>query len=315
MADTGPVTCIGICGIGQMGAAAAVCCRRAGYRVILWGRDRQKLDRVTNTIDQLEAFLDTHMGAPARDAGRIERVNDLAALDGAADLVMDAIAEDMSQKVALFRRLTAATDRGALFITTTSGLSITDMGRQSGIEHLLVGTHFWNPPHLMPLVEVIRGADTPQPVIDRVTQVIESIGKRPVQVQRDVPGFIGNRLLHALWREAIYLVQQGIARPEDVDLVARLTFGLRSPAVGPVENMDLVGLDLVHTIHQYLMADLSNHPQPLPALDDKMQHGELGVKTGAGFYNWQDRDPQELIDRRNRQIVMQLQYLKQQGAL
>ena len=315
MANADPINCIGICGIGQMGAAAAVCCRRAGYQVILWGRNRRKLDATTETLDQLEAFLDANVGPPLRDGGRIDRVDDLAAVDGSADLIMDAIAEDMTQKVELFGRLTGAIERSALFITTTSGLSITEMGRQSGIEHLLVGTHFWNPPHLMPLVEVIRGEHTPQSAIDRVTEVIEMIGKRPVLVNRDVPGFIGNRLLHALWREAIYLVQEGIAEPDDVDLVARLTFGLRMPVMGPVENMDLVGLDLIHVIHEYLPAALSNDTEPLPALRGKVEQDELGVKTGKGFYDWQRRDAQQLIDRRDRQIVMQLQYLREQGHL
>ena len=115
-------------------------------------------------------------------------------IDQRADLIMDCITEDMQVKVELFRQMPQAVARSAVFITTTSGLSITDLGRRSGAGHLLAGTHFWNPPHLMPLVEVIRGGDTPDAVMNCVCAAVESIGKIPVRVEKDVPGFIGNRL-------------------------------------------------------------------------------------------------------------------------
>ena len=199
--------------------------------------------------------------------------------------------------------LPAPGERDAIFVTTTSGLSITELGRRSGTGPRLAGTHFWNPPHLMPLVEVIRGADTTEEALDSVTATVRSIGKIPVRVNQDVPGFIGNRLLHALWREAINLVERGIASPEDIDRVARLTFGLRLAAVGPLENMDLVGLDLIERIHQYLLADLSDAHGPLPVLAERVADGRLGMKSGAGFYDWQVRDGPGLIARRDRQIV------------
>jgi 3-hydroxybutyryl-CoA dehydrogenase len=185
------------------------------------------------------------------------------------------------------------------------------MGRRSNCGHLLTGTHFWNPPHLMPLVEVIRGEDSPDSVIDRVCGLVESIGKVPVRVERDVPGFIGNRLLHALWREAIHIVEQGIATAEDIDKVARLTFGLRMPAVGPLENMDVVGLDLIETIHHYLLEDLADNHSPGAHLQSKVSDGRLGLKSGRGFYDWKTRSASELIHKRDTQIVRQLDFLRQ----
>jgi 3-hydroxybutyryl-CoA dehydrogenase len=134
-------------------------------------------------------------------------------------------------------------------------------------------------------------------------------------VNQDVPGFIGNRLLHALWREAINLVQRGIASPEDIDRVARLTFGLRLPAVGPLENMDLVGLDLVNVVHEYLLADLSDDSRPQPGLSTHVAAGELGMKTGRGFHDWNQRDPKVLIECRDKQIVRQIEFLKEMDAL
>jgi 3-hydroxybutyryl-CoA dehydrogenase len=315
MAEGRSIHRIGICGIGQMGAAAAVVFKRGGYEVLLWGRNSRKLDAVKLTLVELEEWMERHVGPALQEGGVIVPVNELRRIDGEADLVMDCIAEEMNQKVELFQGLIGARQRGAIFITTTSGLSITEIGRRSGCAELVAGTHFWNPPHLMPLVEVIRGEDTPDTVMDRVCEVVESIGKIPVRVNRDVPGFIGNRMLHALWREAIYLVQEGIAGPEDIDMVARLTFGLRMPVLGPLENMDLVGLDLIDTIHSYMLASLSSDRDVLPALRERTEHDEMGIKSGKGFYDWSDRDASELIERRDAQIVRQLNYLKETGAL
>ena len=306
---------VGICGIGQMGAAAAVCFKRAGYRVLLWARNPCKLAAVEETLQSLDTWLNTHSGPPCNQDGTIERVDNLKTLDDQTDLVMDCIAEHRQQKVDLFQRLPQAIGRRSLFITTTSGLSITRIGRDSGTGHLLAGTHFWNPPHLMPLVEVIRGADTPERILERVSELIVSIGKLPVRVNQDVPGFIGNRLLHAMWREAINLVQRGIATSEDIDRVARLTFGLRLPVIGPLENMDLVGLDLIKSIHEYLLADLAADNQPLPTHEQLTEKGHLGMKTGHGFYDWKKPDSQSLTKRRDRQIVRQLAYLKEIDAL
>ena len=301
---------IGICGIGQMGAAAAVAFKRSGYEVLLWGRNPDKLQAVQETLAELEDWMQSHVGPSPQPGGVIRSAHELRPVDEQADLVMDCIAEEMDQKVDLFQRLSGCRQRGAIFITTTSGLSITELGRRGGCAQQLAGTHFWNPPHLMPLVEVIRGEDTPDDVMDCVCELVTSIGKKPVRVNRDVPGFIGNRMLHALWREAIALVDAGIASAQDVDLVARLTFGLRMPVMGPLENMDVVGLDLVETIHQYLLADLADNHGPSPHLENCVAAGHLGAKSGKGFYDWQQRDARTLIEQRDRQIVSQLERLK-----
>ncbi len=298
-----------------MGAAAAVCFRRAGYHTLLWERDSSKLPAVSQKIADLEAWLAKHVAPPVSTGPSIEVVTDLFLIDQQADVIVDCIAEVLPEKAQLFRSLAGARGRGALFLTTTSGLSISELGRQSDTGPRLVGTHFWNPPHLMPLVEVIRGRDTTASAMDQAVELIESIGKIAVRVDRDVPGFIGNRLLHALWREAISLVQNGVASAADVDRVARLTFGLRMPAVGPLENMDLVGLDLVETIHQYLLADLADDHEPLQLLKDHVAKGELGMKSGSGFYDWRRRLPWELIERRDQQIVRQLAALREWNAL
>ena len=164
---------IGICGIGQMGAAAAVAFQRSGYEVLLWARNVDKLESVKETVANLNTWMDEHVGPKPKEGGQIRFETELACLDEEADLVMDCIAEDMDQKVELFLALEQCSKRGAVFITTTSGLSITELGRRSNCKNLLAGTHFWNPPHLMPLVEVIRSEDTPDDVMDCVCEIVE----------------------------------------------------------------------------------------------------------------------------------------------
>ena len=205
---------IGICGIGQMGAAAAVAFKRSEYEVLLWGRNSDKLNAVQKTSEELESWMQRHVGPCLHQGGEIRPVHELHRIDEQADLVMDCIAEEMDQKVDLFQGLADGRQRGASFITTTSGLSITELGRRSGCAELMAGAHFWDPPHLMPLVEVIRGEDMPDAVMDCVSGVVESIGEISIRVNRDVAGFIGNRMLHVLWREVIVMVQEGIAEPE-----------------------------------------------------------------------------------------------------
>jgi 3-hydroxybutyryl-CoA dehydrogenase len=307
-----PSACVvGICGLGQMGATAAVCFSRAGYPVRVWGRNPAKLMAALPVLGELHDFLDEHVGPPSGPVGDIDMSADLRAIDDGADVILECVTEDLGQKAELLSRLTAAKERRALFLSTTSGLPVTALGRRSGTERLLVGAHFWNPAHLMPVVEIVKGEDTPEERMGWATELARRIGKTPVRVEKDVPGFIGNRLLHAMWREAIHLVETGVASPADVDLVASLTFGLRLPAVGPFANMDLVGLELLSQIQSYLLRDLSNDTDVMPAVRERLERGDVGMRSGRGFYDWTQRDPASVTARRDRQIVNQLKFLRE----
>jgi len=221
-------------------------------------------------------------------------------------LISENVVEDFSVKEGIFKRLDAICPKETVFTSVTSGLSITRLGRVTARPDRMAGTHFWNPPDLMPLVEVVRGEDTSEDTLDKASAFVRRLGKVAVRVDRDVPGFIGNRLLHALWGEAIRLVENGVATAEDVDLVAKLTFGLRSPVVGPLENMDLVGLDLIEAIHSYMLPSLAHDGSVNPLLKLMVREGRLGAKAGRGFYDWSKRSIQDLMDARDRQIVRQL---------
>ena len=304
---------IGVCGIGQIGLALGLACWRSGYRVWLYGRNATKLDQARQDLERMDRWMAAEFPEALPRYGDLHYTSDPAPLNREAELVVEGIAEDLAAKVALWHSLKEVPLRGGILCTSTSGLSISEMGWNSGFHAQVIGTHFWNPPHLMPLVEVVPGRGTAEETVQATMEFCRSIGKEPVRVNADVPGFIGNRMLHALWREAIDIVDQGIASAEDVDRVAKLTFGLRLPVLGPLENMDLVGLDLIRTIHQYLLPDLAAHHGPGRLLDELVQKSQLGMKSGAGFYDWKERDPAALIEARDRQIVRELKRLAREG--
>jgi 3-hydroxybutyryl-CoA dehydrogenase len=302
---------IGVCGIGQIGLALGLACWRSGYRACVYGRNPQKLDQARQNLEKMNRWMESEFPEEKPTYGELQYTSELALLNREADLVVEGIAEDLAAKVELWHALQGVASRGGILCSSTSGLSISEMGRQSGFPTQVIGTHFWNPPHLMPLVEVVAGNGTAEETVQATMQFCRSIGKLPVRVNADVPGFIGNRLLHAMWREAIEIVGQGVASAEDVDRVAKMTFGLRLPVVGPLENMDLVGLDLIATIHKYLLPDLAANQGPGRLLESMVQESQLGMKTGSGFYDWKKRDPAALIEARDKQIVRELKRLRQ----
>jgi 3-hydroxybutyryl-CoA dehydrogenase len=297
-----------------MGSSSAIAFQRAGYRVLLWARDAAKLRTVEPKLAQLAAWTEQHLGPPKRTGGEIICEPKLTRLDGEANVVLDCIIEVLDEKAALFRQLGGARDRGAVFLSATSGLSITEMGRRGECEASLVGAHFWNPPHLIPVVEMVAGERTPLAKLNAACALMEDIGKIPVKC-KDVPGFIGNRLMLALWREALALVDAGVCTPEEADRVVKLTFALRLPVLGPFENMDLVGLDAAARIQKYLFPDLAANQAPSRCLLDKVAAGQLGMKSGRGFYDWSKHDATRVTENRDRQIARQLEFLKEIGEL
>jgi 3-hydroxybutyryl-CoA dehydrogenase len=156
-----------------------------------------------------------------------------------------------------------------------------------------VGTHFWNPPYLIPLVEVVKGNGTSESTMDTTMDVMKRAGKHPIRVNKDVPGFVANRLQHALWREAISIVEHGIADAATVDEAVKMSFGLRLPVLGPMENADMVGTDLSLSIHEYLLKFLESSPDPSPLLKEKVKNRELGFKSGQGFQSWSQEQAAE----------------------
>jgi 3-hydroxybutyryl-CoA dehydrogenase len=176
-------------------------------------------------------------------------------------------------------------------------MSVGEIGARAARRERILGTHWWNPPYLIPLVEVVQAEATAGEVVQRTIALLAEVGKTPVHVRRDVPGFVGNRLQHALWREAIAIVAAGICDAETVDTVVKQSFGRRLGVLGPLENADLVGLDLTLAIHRYVLPHLDRTPGPAPLLRDKVAAGQLGMRTGEGFRRWRPGEPEAVRER------------------
>ena len=203
-----------------------------------------------------------------------------------ADLVIEAVFEDMQIKRETFAKLEARCRPDTIFCTNTSVMSPSEISRDLTYRARFVGTHFWNPGHLIPLVEVVKSDATSDETAETVMAVLKGVGKEPVLCKKDVPGFIANRMQHALWREAISIVENGIADAETVDKAVRYSFGLRLPQLGPLTNSDMVGTELTYNIHNYILQYLEDTHTPSPLLSQMKEEGKMGFKSGEGFMKW-----------------------------
>lgn len=203
-----------------------------------------------------------------------------------ADIVIECVFENMQIKQDLFAQLEGICREDTIFATNTSVMSPTEIASKLIHKERLVGTHFWNPAFLIPLVEVVKSNYTSEEVAQATMEILAKVGKKPVLCKKDVPGFIANRMQHALWREAISIVENGIADAKTVDDAVKYSFGLRLPQLGPMENIDMVGTDLTLNIHNYVFKDLESSREPSPLLQELLDKGDIGFKTGRGFQEW-----------------------------
>ncbi|BEQ14515.1 3-hydroxyacyl-CoA dehydrogenase family protein [Desulfoferula mesophila] len=298
---------VGVLGAGLMGHGIAQLLAVGGCRVKLFDNDPQVLsDAPRRMRDNLGVFLG--LGMITREAidealGRVNLASDLAELCEGRDLVIEAVSENLELKRRVFASLEELAAPDCILASNTSAISIGKIAQGLARPGRVVGAHFWNPPHVVPCVEVIRGPQTEDAVLESVYDLLRRVGKRPVRVQKDVPGFVGNRMQHALWREAISLVEEGIASAEDVDEVVRYSFGLRLAFLGPLATADLAGLDLTYDVHKDLFPHLDRSTEPSPLLIRKIERGELGAKSGQGFHSWTPEKLKQVISRRDEVLL------------
>lgn len=286
---------IGIVGAGLMGHGIAQVFAMHGYKVSIFDAQAKVLQSVPDRIHKnLKVFLELEKVKESQlheCIANIDLCDEIGSLCKGADYIIEAIEEKLASKLKVFEELEQHIDSNAIISSNTSAISITKLSEGLRHKQRFLGTHFWNPPHIIPCVEVIRGVHTTDAVFETVFNLMKAVGKEPVKVLKDIPGFLGNRLQHAMWREAMSLAERDIASPEDIDKVVKYGFGLRLPFIGPLETADLAGLDLSHDIHKYLFPFLENSSEPSRKLKNMVDGGLLGVKTGKGFYDW----PQERI--------------------
>ncbi len=293
---------VAVIGAGLMGHGIALCLARAGHAVAVHDPVAASLDALGDRIAESMALI----GESEQIAAVLARIEATDSLDKAvadATFVTEAAPENLALKQEIFARLERAAPRDAILASNTSVLPITAITAQMTTGDRAVGTHWWNPPHLIPLVEVIRTKATSQATVATTMSLLADAGKSPVRVEKDVPGFIGNRLQHALWREAISLVEHGICDAAAVDTVIKASFGRRLAVLGPLENADLIGLDLTRAIHENVLADLEASPAPSPYLTDLIAQGRLGMKAGSGFHEWTEQDADAARQRVARHLV------------
>ncbi len=292
---------IAVIGAGLMGHGIAQVFAAAGHEVAVTDTDAARLASVGERIGGNLARMVAHGVGPADPPStilkRIRTLPDLAAACAGAHVVVEAAYEDMALKQRLFAELDAACPPWTVLCSNTSTFRITEVAARATHRERILGTHFWLPPYLVPLVEVVRTAQTAPESVDVVIGLLQRAGKHPVRVQKDVAGFVGNRLQHALWREAFAIIDEGICDPGTVDEVIRNGFGLRLAVLGPVENADVIGLDLTLAIHNYLLRHLNADAAPSRTLRAKVARGELGLKSGGGFLPWSEAAIAESRDR------------------
>ena len=282
---------IALLGAGTMGIGIAQMFAQAGHEVkLIYVYDDKVRARPRETM---EANLNILREEGVQDGGAIpailDRVSWTESLEEAAafaDVVIECIVEDLAVKQDYFQKLDALCPLSTVLTTNTSAISVTEIAGKAVHKERIIGTHFWNPAYLVPLVEVIRTKYVSEETVAAVFQLMEEAGKKPVLVKKDVPGFLANRMQHALWREAISIVERGIADAATVDKAVRYSFGLRLPQLGPMENADMVGTDLTYNIHDYILKDLEDSHEPSPLLKKLRGEGKIGFKTGEGFQTW-----------------------------
>ena len=301
---------IGIVGAGTMGAGVAEIFAQFGYTVILYNRSKagmqRALERIRSNVASIETETDTA-------EAKIYTTHDLAEL-AQVDLISESIAENLEVKQDIFRKLDEICDAKTLFTTNTSGLSISQIATAVSYPERFAGMHYFNPPQIVPALEIIKGKETSDATCEVLMDLAKQMQKQPILVQKDVPGFVASRLQFAVVREALHLVEEGIASPADIDAVMKHGLGLRWALLGPLEIADLGGLDIFNTVGSYVAKSMSNATDSPKVLQDLVAAGKLGAKSGSGFYDYPPGKASALIAERDEKLLEILKLKSQHSS-
>ncbi len=285
---------IAVIGAGLMGHGIALTMAKAGHTVTITDPTADARATVKQRISDSLGVLGVEGADVQPIIDRITVVEQVADAVGKADVVFEAAPEKMELKQAIFAEIESHVSDSCILASNTSVMPITQIMGGLRLKERALGTHWWNPPHMIPLVEIVKTEWTGIHFADAMQTLLEGAGKTPVMVEKDVPGFIGNRLQHALWREAVSLVENGICDAAAVDTVVKSSFGRRLAVLGPLENADLVGTDLTLDIHENVLFDLEARQGPSPYLSDLVENDKLGMKSGEGFHVWTEEKANEV---------------------
>jgi 3-hydroxybutyryl-CoA dehydrogenase len=303
---------VAVIGAGVMGAGIAQVFAQEGFSVILNDVGDEVLksagERIQGNLTLLQRAGVLSKKSVNEAVGRIRYTAELSG-DHGADLVMEAVPEKLDIKQELFKKLDGAFSPEIILATNTSGISITRIASVTKNPGRVVGMHWWNPPYIIPVIEVIKGEQTREEIVDTVRELIERLHKRPVLVNRDVPGFLGNRMQYALMREAVSLLEEGVASAEDIDTMVKAGFGFKFPVIGPLETIDMAGMDIFYNVSGYLYKELDSTTEAQRVVCEKVKQNKLGMKTGEGFYDYAQIDMKSLNQERIEKYIMLLKDL------
>ncbi|WP_252235174.1 3-hydroxyacyl-CoA dehydrogenase family protein [Clostridium sp. ZS1] len=299
---------IAVLGTGTMGHGIALLSARAGLNVKMYGRTDESLDRgissIIASLNRLTIQGKLNESECQEIISRIKGVKTLEEVAKDTDFIIESVAENLELKQNIFRKLDLICKPEVILASNTSGLSPTDIARNTTNPERVVIAHFWNPPQLIPLVEVVPGEKTNKDTVEKTVEWVNFIGKKAVKMEKECLGFIGNRLQLALLREAMYIVEKGWAEPEEVDKAMEYGHGRRLPVTGPLCSADLGGLDIFNNISSYLFKDLCSYTEPSKLMEEKVKDNKLGTKNGEGFYKWN----KEEIEKKQRERTEVLLY-------
>ena len=300
---------IAVIGAGLMGHGIAQEFACAGYRVLMHDVTDEHLEtarvQIKKNLNILAENTVIEQKSIAPTLQRIQTATELSAVAENADFVVEAVTENLALKQQIFQELDAICPPHTILASNTTALMPSQIGVNAKRKDQILNTHYFNPPYLIPLVELIRSPDTSDETVAVTFDLLTTIGKTPAIIEKEALGFVGPRLQAALIREAFAIVEQGIASAETVDLVVRNSFGRRLSVAGPFEVFELAGWDLVLAAFEELYKDLNSSEDINPLLRQMVESGKLGVKSQEGFYSWTDDKIQELRDRMNRALIQQ----------
>ena len=301
-----------VIGTGTMGPGMGAVLARAGIETTLYDVSAEALERAKAGAQLAEGALD-RLEAPKEDGGSLRFEDDLAAALEGADFVLEAVPEKLELKQEVFPQFEQHVAEDAILASNTSGIPITKIAAVCKRPERVVGMHWSNPPHLIPMIEVIPGEQTEQRVVDDACQLIRRFGYHPV-VEKEVPGFVENRILYAILRECLDLVDRGIIDPEGLDLNVRWGIGYKLAVIGPMELLDMAGLDIYDAVGSYLNQDLSTSGEVSSTIRDRIAEGKLGMKTGSGIYDYTPEQIDQLRGQRAAKLVAVRKALEGQEA-
>ena len=308
------VSQIAVIGAGLMGHGIAQEFASAGYNVYLHDVTDEQLETALTQIEQnlnvLARNTIIEKGSISSTLQRIQTSTELATVAENADFVVEAVTENLTLKQQIFEGLDGICPPHTILASNTTALMPTQIGVNASRKGKILNTHYFNPPYLIPLVELIRSPDTSDETVEVTFELLTAIGKTPAIIEKEALGFVGPRLQAALIREAFAIVEQGIASAETVDLVVRNSFGRRLSVAGPFEVFELAGWDLVLAAFEELYKDLNSSSDINPLLRQMVESDKLGVKSKEGFYRWTDEKIQQLRERMNRALIQQAKNAK-----